>query len=47
MGDRVGKRVIVNVLVSPHIHEVLISDYLASLLGIVFLDFKKGFLEAV
>ncbi len=43
LGDREGKRVIVNVLVSPHIHEVLISDYLASLLGIVLLDFKKGF----
>ena len=40
--DREPRRVIVNALISPHVREVLISDYVASQLGIVLLDFKRG-----
>jgi len=42
LDDRENKKVLVNVIVDPHIHEVLISDHLASLLGIILLDFKRG-----
>jgi len=40
--DRENKNLLVNVIVNPHISEVLISDYVASFLGIVLLDFKRG-----
>lgn len=40
--DRENKILLVNVIVNPHISEVLISDYVASFLGIVLLDFKRG-----
>ena len=42
MPDRPSKEIIVNVVVNPHVHEVLISDYVASILGIVILDLKRG-----
>jgi len=42
LGDREPKKTIVNVLVNPYIHEVLISDYVSSILGIILLDFKRG-----
>ncbi|WP_237698220.1 hypothetical protein [Thermoproteus uzoniensis] len=37
-----GRRRTANVLVNPHIDEVLISDYLAGELGIVILDPRRG-----
>ncbi len=43
LGDREPKVVDVNVIVNPHIREVLISDYVASQLGVILLDFKKGY----
>lgn len=42
LDDRESKKILVNVIVNPHIHEVIVSDYVASLLGIVLLDFKRG-----
>jgi len=42
LGDREPKRVRVNIIVNPHIDEVAISDYIASELGVILLDFKKG-----
>jgi hypothetical protein len=32
----------VNIIVSPYVDEVIISDYVASELGVMLLDFKKG-----
>jgi hypothetical protein len=32
----------VNVIVDPHIDEVAMSDYVASELGVILMDFKKG-----
>jgi hypothetical protein len=40
--DREPKAVRVNVIVDPHIDEVAISDYVASELGVMLIDFKKG-----
>jgi hypothetical protein len=40
--DREPKAVRVNVIVNPHIDEVAMSDYVASELGVIFTDFKKG-----
>jgi len=40
--DRRPLKVKVNIIVNPHIDEVAVSDYVASLLGIILLDFKKG-----
>lgn len=36
------KRIKVNIIVDPHIDEVLISDYVASEFGIILLDLRKG-----
>lgn len=40
--DRKPKVVNVNVIVNPYIDEVAISDYVASELELMLLDFKKG-----
>ena len=40
--DREPKVVRVNVIVNPHIDEIAISDYVASELGVILIDFKKG-----
>ncbi len=40
--DRRSKIVNVNIIVSPYVDEVIISDYVASELGVILLDFKKG-----
>ena len=40
--DRESKKCIVNVIINPHIHEVLLSDYIASMLGLILLDLKRG-----
>jgi len=40
--DRKSKVVNVNVIVNPYIDEVAISDYVASELELMLLDFKKG-----
>ncbi len=40
--DRGSKIVNVNIIVSPYVDEVIISDYVASELGVMLLDFKKG-----
>ncbi len=40
--DRRIKPILVNVIVNPSIGEILLSDYVASELGIVLLDFKRG-----
>ena len=40
--DREPKKELVNVMVNPHVHEVLLSDYVASMFGIILLDLKKG-----
>lgn len=40
--DREPKRVKVNIIVNPHLDEVAISDYVASELGVILLDFKRG-----
>ena len=45
--DREPKRIIVNVIVNPHVHEVLLSDYVASMLGIILLNLKRGFWRLV
>jgi len=45
--DREPRRIIVNVIVNPHVHEVLLSDYVASMLGIILLDLKRGFWRLV
>ena len=37
-----SKIVNVNIIVSPYVDEVIISDYVASELGVILLDFKKG-----
>jgi len=42
LGDREPKKTVVNVLINPYVHEVLISDYVSSILGIILLDFKRG-----
>jgi len=39
---RRSKVVNVNIIVSPYVDEVIISDYVASELGVMLLDFKKG-----
>lgn len=39
---REAKKVVVNIIVNPHIHEVVLSDYVASMLGIILLDLKRG-----
>jgi len=31
-----------NVIVNPHVHEVLLSDYVAGMLVIILLDLKRG-----
>lgn len=40
--DKKTKKEIVNVIINPHIHEVLLSDYVSSILGIILLNIKKG-----
>lgn len=40
--DRPDKAVRVNVIITGHVREVLISDYVAGELGIVALDFRRG-----
>jgi len=40
--DKKTKKEIVKVIINPHIHEVLLSDYVSSILGIILLDIKKG-----
>lgn len=40
--DRGLKPLIINVLINPNVAEVIVSDYVASQLGIVLLDFKRG-----
>ncbi|MEM2373294.1 MAG: hypothetical protein QXI11_02510 [Thermoproteota archaeon] len=40
--DRESKKVRVNIIVNPHVDEVVISDYVASELGVILLDLKKG-----
>ncbi|PCN50713.1 hypothetical protein B6U99_03175 [Candidatus Geothermarchaeota archaeon ex4572_27] len=42
LDDREPKKVRVNVIVNPHVDEVAVSDYVASELGIILLDFKRG-----
>ena len=42
LNDRESKRIIVNVVVNPYVHEVLLSDYVSSMLGIILLDLKRG-----
>ena len=41
LSDRESKKLHVNVLVDPHVDEVLLSDYVASEFGIVLLDLKR------
>ena len=40
--DRESRKLRVNVIVNPHVDEVVVSDYVAGELGIVLLDFKRG-----
>ena len=40
--DKKTKKEIVKVIINPHIHEVLLSDYVSSILGIILLNIKKG-----
>ena len=40
--DRAGRRMAVSVMVNPHVREVVLSDYVASMLGIMLLDLKRG-----
>lgn len=40
--DRESKKIKVNIIVNPYIDERVISDYVASELGVILLDFKKG-----
>jgi len=40
--DRESKRIRVNIVINPYIDEIAISDYVASELGIILLDIKKG-----
>ncbi len=40
--DRPDKALEVNAIISRHVREVLISDYVAGELGIVALDFRRG-----
>jgi len=40
--DRESLKVKVNIIVNPHIDEVAVSDYVASMLGVILLDFKRG-----
>jgi len=40
--DRRVEPILVNLVVNPAVREVIISDYVASMLGIVLLDFKRG-----
>jgi len=42
LNDREPKRAVVNVITNPHMHEVVLSDYVSSLFGIILLDIKKG-----
>jgi hypothetical protein len=42
LGDRLLEPVRVNAIVNPNISEVLLSDYVASILNIVILDAKRG-----
>jgi hypothetical protein len=37
------KTIRVNIIVNPHVDEIVISDYVAGALGIMLLDFKRGF----
>jgi len=40
--DRRVEPILVNLVINPAVREVIISDYVASMLGIVLLDFKRG-----
>jgi len=40
--DREPKKAEVNIIVNPHLDEIALSDYVASELGIILLDFKRG-----
>jgi hypothetical protein len=40
--DRHSKVIDVNIIVNPHIDEILISDYVASEFGITLLDLRRG-----
>jgi len=40
--DRRMEPILVNLVINPAVREVIISDYVASMLGIVLLDFKRG-----
>lgn len=41
--DRKSKGYIVNVIINPHVREVLLSDYIANIIGIMLLDLKKDY----
>lgn len=40
--DREPRKCLVNVIINPHVHEVVLSDYVSAHLGIVLLNIKKG-----
>ena len=40
--EKPEKKIQVNVLIDPHIREVLLSDYASGMLGIIILDIRKG-----
>lgn len=42
LDDRLLEPIRVNAIVNPSISEVLVSDYIANVLGIVILDARKG-----
>lgn len=42
LSDREPKKIIANVIINPYIHEVILSDYVSSLFGIMLIDIKKG-----
>jgi len=42
LDDREPKEVRVNIIVNPYVDEVALSDYVASELGIILLDLKRG-----
>jgi len=43
LSDREPKKIIANVIINPYVHEVILSDYVSSLFGIMLIDIKKGF----
>jgi len=45
--DRPNKKLSVNVIVDPHIREVILSDYVCGVLGMVLLDLKRGYWRLV